>query len=107
MVERLGSRLAGSVLLWDLLATLLCLRLAASLRLWLPFGKDIYPDQVQLPWELYGVAALIWGVIFLILTPQRALFGNSLVDALGRLSGSVALASLSFAGLLYVTYRDI
>lgn len=107
MFERLGSRLAGSVLIWDLLLTLFCLQGAANARVQLDFGYDITLQHVQLPLELYVAVGLIWTVIFLLLAPQRALFTGSLPEAVGRLVAAVALASLTFAGLLYLSYRDV
>ncbi len=42
-----------------------------------------------------------------LLTPQRAIFRRGLIEALGRLLAAVALASLTFAGLLYVSVREV
>ncbi len=107
MFERLRYRLTGSVLLWDLILTLICLHAAASARVQLEFGYDLTQQHVQLPWQLYLSVAIIWTVIFLLLTPQRALFTGSLLEAIGRLVAAVALASLTFAGLLYLSFRDV
>lgn len=107
MLERLRTRLTGSVLLWDLLLTLLCLYLASTVRYRVDLGNDLTRDATSLPWPLYGAVALIWLVIFLLLTPQRALFTRSLLEAIGRLVAAVALSSASFAGLLYLSLRDV
>lgn len=107
MLERLRVRLTGSVLFWDLLLTLLVLWLSAHVRLWVGLGYDLAAEHVQIPWPLYPAVAAIWGTIFLILRPQRALFTSSMVEALGRLVGAVVLSSASFAGLLYLSFRDI
>jgi exopolysaccharide biosynthesis polyprenyl glycosylphosphotransferase len=107
MLERLAHRLAGSVLIWDLLLTMMCLRAASSVRLWLGYGNPIGPEQVQLPWQIYLAVAVIWVMIFLLLTPQRAIFSSELIAAIGRLVVAIALASLVFAGLLYLSFRDI
>jgi exopolysaccharide biosynthesis polyprenyl glycosylphosphotransferase len=107
MLERLAHRLAGSVLFWDLLLTLLCLRAASSIRLWLAIGRDLGEQQVRLPWQMYLVVACVWTVIFLLLKPQRALFTSGLIEAIGRLVAAVGLAALTFAGLLYLSYRDV
>jgi exopolysaccharide biosynthesis polyprenyl glycosylphosphotransferase len=107
MLERLAHRLAGSVLVWDVILTLCCLYAASSARLYLEFGKVLGPSQVQLPWQLYLAVATIWTVIFLLLTPQRAIFRRGLIEALGRLLAAVALSSLTFAGLLYLSFRDV
>jgi exopolysaccharide biosynthesis polyprenyl glycosylphosphotransferase len=107
MVERLGRRLAGSVLLWDIVATVLTLHSTVALRLWLDYGSDLTQQQAQLPWPLYVVVAVVWSIAFLMLTPQRALFVSGLVEAIGRLFAAVALATLSFAGILYLSIRDV
>lgn len=107
MLERLRGRLAGSVLAWDLLITLLCLYSASRIRSFLELGKELYGQDVQLPWPLYLAVGLIWLSIFLLLTPQRALFSSSLLEAIGRLVAAVALGSASFAGLLYLSLRDV
>jgi exopolysaccharide biosynthesis polyprenyl glycosylphosphotransferase len=107
MLERLRSRVTGSVLLWDLVVTLICLRAASSLRLNLEFGLDIGERSVALPPALYGAVAVIWTLVFLVMTPQRALFTHRLLEAISRLVGAVALASASFAGLLYLSFRDV
>ncbi len=107
MFERLGYRLTGSVLIWDVLLTLLCLYGASRIRLELELGKDLGLQHVQLPWQIYLAVGLIWIIIFLLLIPQRALFVSNLMEATGRLIAAVALANLSFAGLLYLSLRDV
>ncbi len=62
---------------------------------------------MYLPWQLYLAVGAIWTVIFLLLTPQRAIFRRGLAEALGRLFAAVALSSLTFAGLLYLSFRDV
>ncbi len=108
MIQRITHRLANSVLFWDLLLTWLCLYITSHIRLWLPFGKPIFYEQVILPWPLYVAVGLIWVIAFLLLAPQRAIFTENLLDAIGRLLASTAMAGLSFAGLLYLSpYREM
>jgi exopolysaccharide biosynthesis polyprenyl glycosylphosphotransferase len=107
MLERLRARLTGSVLFWDVLLTLLCFAIAAQIRPVLDFGYDISTQQAQLPAVLYAVVAVTWTIIFLILAPQRAIFVRGLVEAIGRLVGAIALASAAFAGVLYLSFRDV
>ncbi len=108
MLERIGHRLARSVLFWSLLLTLVSLYLTSKIRIWLPFGKDIYYEQVQLPWILYVAVGSIWLTVFLLLRPQNAFVMASLPEAVGRLLASVGMAGLSFAGLLYLSpFRDV
>jgi exopolysaccharide biosynthesis polyprenyl glycosylphosphotransferase len=107
MLERLGQRLASSVLLWDIILTLGCLYVSSHARLWLELGNTIGRAQVRLPLQLYFAVAVVWAVVFLLLVPQRAIFWRGLTEAMGRLVGAVALASLAFAGLLYLSFRDV
>jgi exopolysaccharide biosynthesis polyprenyl glycosylphosphotransferase len=107
MLERLRYRVSGSILVWDLLITLFSLYIASHIRITLEYGNELSRQAVQLPWQLYLAVALLWLVVFLLLTPQRALFTRSLLEAIGRLIGAVTLASASFAGLLYLSLRDV
>ena len=107
MFERLSSRLAGSILLFDVLLTLICLHVASVLRLWLEFGKSIFSHQVWLAWQVYLAVAIIWVIVFLLFSPHRALFTGSVLEAIGRLIAAVALAALAFSGMLYLSFRDV
>lgn len=107
MVERLGRRLAGSVLAWDLVLTVACLAASTYIRPLLNIGKALGTAPHRLPGVLYAAVVVIWAIVFLLLTPQRALFRESLAVAIGRLAAAVSLASLSFAGLLYLSLRDV
>ena len=108
MIERISRRLANSVLFWDIVVTLFCLYLTVKLRLLLPFGQGLQNWQVRLPLVVYVAVAVIWLVVFLLLTPQRSLFTNSMVEATGRLIGSVLLAGLVLAGMLYLSpFRQV
>ena len=107
MVERLWTRLTGSVLLWDVGLTLAALWASSYLRVWIDLGHDLHQADVVIPWPLYPSLAIIWITVFFILRPQRLLFTSSLPEALGRLVAAIALAAFSFAGLLYLSFRDI
>jgi len=106
MLERLGNRLAGSVLVWDLILTMFSLYLSARFRIGVEFGKHIEWQDVRIPWQLYLAVLVLWAMVFLLLIPQRAIFSRSLVEATGRLIAAVAIAALTFAGVLYLTIRD-
>jgi exopolysaccharide biosynthesis polyprenyl glycosylphosphotransferase len=107
MFERLGQRLAGSVLIWDLILTMVCLDFSGRVRIGLELGKELTWRQAQLPWQLFLSVWVIWSVTFLLLWPQRAIFTRPLLEAIGRLVATVGLAGLVFAGLLYLTLRDV
>lgn len=97
MLERLRARLIGSVLAWDLIATLLCLALIV--------GADSKITMHQ--WPLYAGVSVIWTLVFIILAPQRAIFTRTLLEAFTRLFLAVLLAATSFAGLLYLINGNV
>lgn len=107
MLERLGRRLAASMLFWDLVLTAFCLFISGRIRLLLDFGKVLGWQKVQLPWQLYPVVMVVWGVAFLLLTPHRAIFSMAIIQAIGRLIAAIAIAALAFAGVLYLSLRDV
>jgi Sugar transferases involved in lipopolysaccharide synthesis len=92
MLERLRLRLIGSVLAWDVIATVLCLA----------FVIHSEPVASRFRWLLYVGVALIWGLVFIVLAPQRALFTHTLLEAFTRLFLAVFLATTSLAGFLYL-----
>jgi exopolysaccharide biosynthesis polyprenyl glycosylphosphotransferase len=108
VLDRISHRLTNSILFWDLILTLFCLYITSHVRLWLPFGKPIEEWQVHLPWVVYLAVSLIWLIVFLLINPQRAIVFDPLIDAIGRLLASMGLASLSFAGMLYLSpFREV
>ncbi len=107
MFDRLVSRLARSVLFWDLLITLLTLQLASTIRIRFELGNELPNTSVQLPWQLYAAVTAIWFIVFMLLVPQRAIFTDGLIAAIGRLVAAVSLSSLSFAGMLYLSVRNV
>ncbi|WP_028458779.1 sugar transferase [Chloroflexus sp. Y-396-1] len=91
MLERIHTRLMGSVLAWDITATLICLILIV--------GID---NTILLRSPLYAGVALIWTVVFITLAPQRILFTHPLLEAFTRLHVAVLLSATSLAGVLYL-----
>jgi exopolysaccharide biosynthesis polyprenyl glycosylphosphotransferase len=107
MRERLRYRLSTLILFIDILVTLLCLYAASDVRLRINLGQEITWREAQLPWLLYVAVAVLWAVAFLLLRPHRSLINGGLIESIGRLAATVSLASLTFAGLLYLSFRDV
>ena len=97
MLERIRNRVTGSLLLWDLILTLLCLTIALQFS---PPSGIFLTSSIYV--TLYAVVAVVWVTIFMLLVPQRALFVRGLVEAIGRLVASIGLSAASFAGVLYL-----
>lgn len=107
MVERFTHRLANSILFWSIIVTWLALYLSSSARIYLDFGQDIVEWQVALPWSIYFIVSIIWTISLLLFYPQRSVFVGTLSETLGRLVASISISSLTFAGVLYLSFRDV
>jgi exopolysaccharide biosynthesis polyprenyl glycosylphosphotransferase len=106
MRERGPNYIVG-VLSADVFLTLLALYLASLGRLYLPYGVRLTSDYVDLPWVVYVMAALVWlavSTLLSIYTPRRPF--TRLGEA-WAVAGAVFLSNLAFAGLLYLSYRDV
>ena len=91
----------------DIVLTLLALHVAYQARLALPFGVSLKPEHVHMTRGLYVAAVVIWGGIFVLLSvydPRKTLHVHEEVQ---RLLLALGVASLVFAGTLYMTVRDL
>ncbi len=91
----------------DVILTLLALRAAYLARLDIPLGVRLLPVHIHMPGVVYFAAVMVWLGIFLLLDvydPRKTLRVHAELQRLALASG---LASLTFAGLLYLTLRDL
>lgn len=72
----------------------------------LPFIQDI-PQPVRLPFILYIVFPAVWVLIMLFLFVYDGRRNLRIVDEFSSLTISAALAGISLAGLLYLSFREI
>ena len=91
----------------DLALTCISLFLASQARLILPWGTRLTEKLVQLPLLVYLAAIVIWGGVFVLLSVYDQRRTLRLVDEAQLVTAAVGLGTLVFAGLLYLTYRDI
>jgi exopolysaccharide biosynthesis polyprenyl glycosylphosphotransferase len=106
MRERGPNTIVGLVAA-DAALILLALNLAALGRLYLPYGVHLTDYYVELPWGVYAMAGLVWLAVSTLLsvyTPRR--FYTRLGEA-WAVAGAVLLSNLAFAGLLYLSYRNV
>jgi exopolysaccharide biosynthesis polyprenyl glycosylphosphotransferase len=107
MRERLRYRLSALILSLDVFVTLLSLYAASDVRLRINLGQEITWREARLPWPLYVAVAVLWMICFLLIGPHRSLLTNGLIESIGRLVATISLAALTFAGLLYLSLRDV
>jgi exopolysaccharide biosynthesis polyprenyl glycosylphosphotransferase len=106
-MRRRGPTYTLALLLADLVLTLLSLYLAALGRLYLPYGVRLTEEYVYLRPIVFVMAGLIWLSVSAALSlynPQRP---YSRLDEVKAVLEAILLSNLAFAGLLYLTYRDI
>ena len=91
----------------DLAITLLSLFIAIQARFWLPFGVQLVWNEVAQPWTIYFLVALIWGTTFVVANVYNAHRSMGAWDEAQAITFAVAVACLVFAGVLYLTYREV
>jgi exopolysaccharide biosynthesis polyprenyl glycosylphosphotransferase len=106
MLKRFSPKFALLSLLLDLCLTAGALATAEYLRGALPWGKPFVRDA-YVPGVLYAVVLLIWFIVYTVFSiydPNRT---YKAVDEFQALIVANSIASLVFAGTLYLTLRDV
>ncbi|MFQ5813203.1 MAG: sugar transferase [Anaerolineae bacterium] len=107
MFKRFSTSYMVFLFIMDLTFTECALYVASVLRFRLPYGDRVPWEMARVPLPVYGLAVLIWAVIFMVLSlynPNRVFRA---VDEFPLLILATTLAALTLAGFLYLTYRDI
>ena len=108
MFRRFSVNFAILSMILDAGLTLLALLAAVTLRPALPPLLFLQPlTEVRLPLFFYLIIPLLWVAIFLLISvydPHRA---YKVVDEFQNVTIATGFATLSFAGLLYLTFRDV
>jgi len=91
----------------DLILTVVSLRVAYQARVYLPFGVDLLPRHIVFPPVIYLAVALIWLALFILLSVYDARKTLLAYAEVQRVVLAIGTASLVFAGLLYLTLRDL
>lgn len=92
----------------DIALTLLALFLAAILRPFLPLIPFFRPlPAVSFPPILYVAVAVLWGMTFLVIATYDPRRRHRVSDELQSVTLGTGLAALLFAGLLYLTFRNL
>ncbi len=91
----------------DLVLTLLALHLAYIARITLPWGVSLTATEVAFTPALYLTVVAIWTLVFFLLNVYDARHTLRAVDELQSLLLAISLAAFVFAGVLYLSYRDL
>lgn len=81
--------------------------LAMWLRRTLPYGRTLEPGADVIPPVLFVIVGVIWFFMLMIFSTPRVARRGPLLDGLWRLSATVGLSSLTFAGTLYLSFRFV
>jgi len=106
MLRRFSLNFAILSLVVDVVFTLSALLAASLLRQTLPYGPDL-GDALLVPGHVYVTAALIWIVVFVVLSvydPYRTLRA---VDEFQQVIGALVLSALCLAGFVFVTFQNM
>lgn len=91
----------------DILITLVALFTAVQARYWLPWGVRLTWAEVVQPWTIYGLAAVIWATTFIVTQVYDARRSLRAGEEARAIMFAVAVACLVFAGVLYLTFREV
>ncbi|MCX7851182.1 MAG: sugar transferase [Caldilineales bacterium] len=91
----------------DLLLTMMALTLAYIARITLPYGAALTPDLFRFGPVLYITIGAIWTLIVFLLNAYDARHTLRAVDELQSLLVTIGLSAFVFAGVLYLSYRDL
>src|SRR5829696_320928 len=93
--------LLGSILLTDAML-LLAMIMREHLSIWTP----LEPGANQIPFMLFPLVGVIWFVMQIIFSTPRLVRNGQLIEGLWRLVAAIGLASLTFAGALFLSFRQ-
>lgn len=109
MLRRFSVNFAIFSMLLDGASAVLCLWFSSVIRPSisnLPFIKFV-DESVAIPYQLYILFPLIWVVVFASLSIYDGRKFLRAADELAALMLSTVIASVSSAGILYFSYRDV
>lgn len=106
MTDRRATGLALLLCISDLALTAAALYLAAVARVTLPWGATLWRGA-RLNVQVYLLALLVWLSVFLLVSVYDPRRNQRFADELQTVLVGVSLSTLVFAGVLYLTYRDV
>jgi len=108
--RRFSANFAVLSLFLDASLAALALLISADLRTTfntLSFVKEINLQIVELPWTLYIIFPVVWVGMLLLMSVYDGRRNLRVADEFGSLTLGMVLSTISNAGILYFTYRDV
>ena len=93
--------MSGSILITEGMLVL-AMALRERLSVWAP----LEPGADRIPLMLFPLVGVIWFAMQIIFSTPRLVRNGQLIEGLWRLVAAVALASLTFAGALFLSFRQ-
>lgn len=109
MLRRFSVNFALFTIVLDAVLVAAALTIAWQLRpamSALPYAKYI-PAPLHIPWLVYPAFSFTWVFILLLLSVYDSRRNFRLIDELTSLTIGSAIAAVSMAGMLYLSYRDV
>jgi len=106
MKSRTTTNLDLLVLIGSILITEAMLVLAMALRERLSVWTPLEPGANQIPLMLFPLVGVIWFAMQIIFSTPRLVRNGQLIEGLWRLVAAIGLASLTFAGALFLSFRQ-
>ena len=106
-MRKLDTNTVIFLIISDLAITLLAFFTAIRVRYWLYFGVQLTWEEVAQPWTIYVLVALIWSVTFVLAQVYDTRRTVRVLDEAQVITWAVAVACLVFAGVLYLTFREV
>src|SRR5215212_7727042 len=106
MKSRTTTNLDLLVLIGSILITESMLILAMALRERLSVWAPLEPGAHHIPIMLFPLVGVIWFVMQIIFSTPRLVRNGQLIEGLWRLVAAIGLASLTFAGALFLSFRQ-
>jgi len=107
MNKRIAFNYTVVLVVLDLVLTPLALILSRLARLWLPFSVRLEPRYVQLHPVIFGMVVVIWGAILPLMSAYDAKRILRLKEQLWVAFVAISASALVFAGLLYLSFREV
>jgi exopolysaccharide biosynthesis polyprenyl glycosylphosphotransferase len=106
MKSRTTTNLDLLVLIGSILITEGMLMLAMTMRERLGLWGPLEPGANRIPLMLFPLVGVIWFGMQIIFSTPRLVRNGQLIEGLWRLVAAVGLASLTFAGALFLSFRQ-